>query len=106
MEAKVNTHFIRHYSRMRCSSTSIFGPTFSTSAFKSGVSKSAPRHAMRCAGIKVGETTKDGLFTLSEVECLGACVNAPMVQINDDFYVSLFVRYDFNKGHGGRGAST
>jgi NADH:ubiquinone oxidoreductase subunit E len=35
----------------------------------------------------VGETTKDKLFTLSEVECLGACVNAPMVQINDDFYV-------------------
>ena len=38
-------------------------------------------------GIHVGETTKDKLFTLSEVECLGACVNAPMVQINDDFYV-------------------
>ena len=41
------------------------------------------------AGIKVGETTKDGLFTLSEVKCLGACVNAPMVQINDDYYVSM-----------------
>lgn len=38
-------------------------------------------------GIHVGETTKDKLFTLNEVECLGACVNAPMVQINDDFYV-------------------
>ena len=38
--------------------------------------------------ISVGETTKDGLFTLSEVECLGACVNAPMMQINDDYYVS------------------
>lgn len=37
--------------------------------------------------IHVGETTKDKLFTLTEVECLGACVNAPMVQINDDFYV-------------------
>ena len=37
--------------------------------------------------INVGETTKDKLFTLSEVECLGACVNAPMVQINDDYYV-------------------
>ena len=35
----------------------------------------------------MGETTKDKLFTLTEVECLGACVNAPMVQINDDFYV-------------------
>lgn len=33
------------------------------------------------------ETTEDGLFTLLEVECLGACVNAPMIQLNDDFYV-------------------
>lgn len=40
-------------------------------------------------GIKAGETTKDGLFTFVEVECLGACVNAPMVQINDDFYEDL-----------------
>ncbi|KAK4876831.1 hypothetical protein RN001_009337 [Aquatica leii] len=40
-------------------------------------------------GIEVGETTKDKLFTLSEVECLGACVNAPMVQINDDYYEDL-----------------
>lgn len=32
-------------------------------------------------GIKSGETTPDGLFTLQEVECLGACVNAPMVQV-------------------------
>lgn len=39
--------------------------------------------------IKVGETTKDKLFTLSEVECLGACVNAPMVQINDLYYEDL-----------------
>ncbi len=36
-----------------------------------------------------GETTKDQLFTLSEVECLGACVNAPMVQINDDYHENL-----------------
>lgn len=40
-------------------------------------------------GIEVGETTKDGLFSLVEVECLGACVNAPMVQINDDYYEDL-----------------
>jgi NADH dehydrogenase (ubiquinone) flavoprotein 2 len=40
-------------------------------------------------GIQEGETTEDGLFTLREVECLGACVNAPMVQINDDCYESL-----------------
>ena len=39
--------------------------------------------------ISVGETTNDGLFTLSEVECLGACVNAPMVQINDMYYEDL-----------------
>lgn len=40
-------------------------------------------------GITVGETTDDGLFTIVEVECLGACVNAPMVQINDDYYEDL-----------------
>jgi NADH-quinone oxidoreductase E subunit len=40
-------------------------------------------------GIGLGETTKDGKFTLTEVECLGACVNAPMVQINDEFYEDL-----------------
>lgn len=40
-------------------------------------------------GIRPGQTTADGLFTFSEVECLGACVNAPMVQINDDYYEDL-----------------
>ncbi len=40
-------------------------------------------------GIHVGESTKDGLFTMMEVECLGACANAPMIQINDDFYEDL-----------------
>jgi NADH dehydrogenase (ubiquinone) flavoprotein 2 len=40
-------------------------------------------------GIHDGETTADGMFTLKEVECLGACANAPMVQINDDFYECL-----------------
>lgn len=40
-------------------------------------------------GIKQGETTKDGIFSILEVECLGACVNAPMVQINDDYYEDL-----------------
>ncbi|KKY34317.1 putative nadh-ubiquinone oxidoreductase 24 kda subunit [Diaporthe ampelina] len=40
-------------------------------------------------GIKAGQTTADGLFTFIEVECLGACVNAPMVQINDDYYEDL-----------------
>ncbi|CAL5875218.1 uncharacterized protein PFLUO_LOCUS9522 [Penicillium psychrofluorescens] len=40
-------------------------------------------------GITPGHTTEDGLFTFIEVECLGACVNAPMVQINDDYYEDL-----------------
>ncbi len=43
----------------------------------------------RKLGIDFGMTTEDGMFTLSEVECLGACVNAPMMQIGDDFYEDL-----------------
>ena len=43
----------------------------------------------RKLGIGIGGTTADGLFTLVEVECLGACVNAPILQINDDFYEDL-----------------
>ena len=41
------------------------------------------------AGLKKGQVTNGGLFTLTEVECLGACANAPMVQINDDNYEDL-----------------
>ena len=40
-------------------------------------------------GVKPGHTTPDGIFTFSEVECLGACVNGPMIQINDDYYEDL-----------------
>ncbi len=40
-------------------------------------------------GVGPGHSTADGLFTFIEVECLGACVNAPMVQINDDYYEDL-----------------
>ncbi len=40
-------------------------------------------------GIKDGETSKDGLFTLLEVECLGSCANAPMLQLNDYYYECL-----------------
>lgn len=40
-------------------------------------------------GIKPGEVTADGKFSLKEVECLGACVNAPVVQINDDYFEDL-----------------
>ena len=42
-------------------------------------------------GVGLGETTPDGLFTLSEVECLGACVNAPVIWIGDDYYEDLDV---------------
>ncbi|KAG9301629.1 hypothetical protein G9A89_016699 [Geosiphon pyriformis] len=40
-------------------------------------------------GIKVGQTTSDKLFTLAEVECAGACVNAPVLAVNDDYYEDL-----------------
>ncbi|HXT81053.1 MAG TPA: NAD(P)H-dependent oxidoreductase subunit E [Acetobacteraceae bacterium] len=36
-----------------------------------------------------GETSEDGVFTMSEVECLGACVNAPILQVDDDFYEDM-----------------
>lgn len=39
--------------------------------------------------IEEGETTADGMFTLREVECMGSCANAPMVQLNDDYYECL-----------------
>lgn len=40
-------------------------------------------------GIKLGETTTDGRFTLRAVECLGACVNAPMMQIDKNYHENL-----------------
>ena len=40
-------------------------------------------------GINIGQTSEDGYFTLMEVECLGACTNAPMLQMNDLFYEDL-----------------
>ena len=40
-------------------------------------------------GVKIGETTNDGQFTIKEAECLGACVNAPMLQIGDHYYEDL-----------------
>jgi NADH-quinone oxidoreductase subunit E len=45
--------------------------------------------ACKNKGLSKGKTTPDGMFTLTEVECLGACANAPMVQINDDNYEDL-----------------
>jgi NADH-quinone oxidoreductase E subunit len=43
----------------------------------------------RKLGLSPGHSTDDGQFTLIEVECLGACVNAPILQVNDDFYEDL-----------------
>ncbi len=45
--------------------------------------------AKEITGCSIGETSSDNLFTLVEVECLGACCNAPVVQINDDYYEDL-----------------
>jgi NADH-quinone oxidoreductase subunit E len=45
--------------------------------------------ACKNRGLAKGKTTPDGLFTLTEVECLGTCANAPMVQINDDNFEDL-----------------
>ncbi|KAJ3143242.1 NADH:ubiquinone oxidoreductase 24, partial [Irineochytrium annulatum] len=47
-----------------------------------GIVETVERHL----GIKVGETTSDKLFTLVEVECAGACSNAPVMAVNDDYY--------------------
>jgi len=46
-------------------------------------------HLENKLGIKVGSTTPDGMFTLSEVECLGSCGTAPMMQVNNDYYEDL-----------------
>ena len=44
----------------------------------------------RSSGVKdFGQTSEDGLFTMTEVECLGGCVNAPILQINDDYYEDM-----------------
>jgi NADH-quinone oxidoreductase subunit E len=45
--------------------------------------------ACKAKGLHKGHTTADGLFTLTEVECMGNCASAPMVQINDDNYEDL-----------------
>lgn len=45
--------------------------------------------ACKGKGLKKGRTTPDGMFTLTEVECMGNCASAPMVQINDDNYEDL-----------------
>ena len=49
----------------------------------------AIKKSARSASATQGQVTADGLFSWLEVECLGACCNAPMVQINDDYYEDL-----------------
>ena len=51
----------------------------------SGIVEACEKHL----GIHIGETTSDGQFTLVEAECLGACVNAPMLQIGDNYFEDL-----------------
>lgn len=46
-------------------------------------------HLENKLGIKMGETTPDGKFTLKEVECQGACIGAPMFELNKEFYEYL-----------------
>ncbi|MFM5916783.1 MAG: NADH-quinone oxidoreductase subunit NuoE [Novosphingobium sp.] len=47
--------------------------------------------ACKARGMKIGHVSDDGLWTLTEVECMGNCASAPMVQINDDNYEDLTV---------------
>lgn len=49
-------------------------------------------HAEQKCKAKLGETTKDGLFTLSEVECLGSCGTAPVCQINNDYHENFDIQ--------------
>lgn len=49
-------------------------------------------HAEQKCKIGMGETTKDGMFTISEVECLGSCGTAPVCQINNDYHENLTVQ--------------
>ena len=46
-------------------------------------------HVSKKLGIKPGETTPDGKFTLTKVECLGSCGTAPVMQVNDDYHEEL-----------------
>jgi NADH-quinone oxidoreductase subunit E len=48
-------------------------------------------HISKTLGIREGDTTPDGLFSLTEVECLGACCNAPAMQINYQYHEDLTI---------------
>ena len=91
----------RHALRSACSRSRPSTPCSTWRRSAASTSRCAGRRRACCAarttcfdackkrGLKKGHTTEDGLFTLTEVECLGACANAPMVQINDDNYEDL-----------------
>ncbi|MFI5251916.1 MAG: NADH-quinone oxidoreductase subunit NuoE [Bacteroidota bacterium] len=49
-------------------------------------------HICERLNVKLGETTKDEMFTVEEVECLGACGTAPAIQVNDEYYENLDVQ--------------
>jgi NADH-quinone oxidoreductase subunit E len=49
------------------------------------------KHLETKLGIKAGETTADGKFSIVRVECLGSCGTAPMFQLNDDFHENLSI---------------
>jgi len=51
------------------------------------------QHITSSLGIKVGETTADGMFTVTEVECAGACSGAPVVQINNAYHEKVDAAY-------------
>ena len=48
-------------------------------------------HLVKALNIEIGQTTADGKFSLTTVECLGSCGTAPMMQINDDYYENLTI---------------
>ena len=50
------------------------------------------RKLERKLNLKIGETTKDNLFTLNETECLGACIDAPVIKIDDEYYENLKIK--------------
>ena len=51
------------------------------------------QHLTKTLGIAVGETTADGMFTVTEVECAGACSGAPVVQINNEYHEKVDADY-------------
>jgi NADH dehydrogenase (ubiquinone) flavoprotein 2 len=89
----VNRYFVQActtVSRPRYSDGSCHGSRLQTPCQLGGVGSDQIVKAIEDhLGIHAGQSTNDGLFTFIEVECLGACVNAPMIQINDDYYEDL-----------------